>query len=477
MPDTRPSTILIVDDDHGLTRLIERSLRRSGYHCLTALTGEQALERLAVNNVDLLLLDLKLPDIGGKELLGRLGALPHTVPFIVITGQGDERVAVEMMKVGALDYLIKDSQFLDFLPLVVQRTLEQIHRDRRLQKAESALRREHAFTLAVMKAASALMVVTDPEGRIVSVNPACERLTGLSFGVLRGQDFAALFLSGPAVSPSQAFPGHRETSGPVQQEEAYFTSPAGARRLIAWSTTPLRNDQGALEYYIASGMDITERRRLEQEILEVSDREQKRIGQDLHDGLCQMLAGIDMLAVVLKNKLSDQELPEAADADIISGYVRNAIVQARLVSRGLSPVELETHGLMAALEELAAATEKLFKVGCKFECPVPVHIRDNAAAIHLYRIAQEAISNAIRHGKAGHILINLRENESHGILTIQDDGCGLPVKRDEMAPVKGRGMGLRTMNYRAAILGADLTLQPGKECGTVVRCQFPSNRS
>lgn len=473
MPDPRASTILVVDDDLGLTRLIERSLRRGGHHCLTALTGAEALEQLAAHPVDLLLLDLKLPDIGGKELLGRLGALPRPVPFIVITGQGDERVAVEMMKVGALDYLIKDSQFLDFLPLVVQRTLEQIYRDRRLQKAETALRREHAFTLAVMKAASALMVVTDPQRRIVSVNPACERLTGLSLTELRGQDFNLLFLSSSAGPPEPPFSVPPEPESPAHQEEAYFTTPAGVRRLIAWSTTPLVNDHGALEYYIASGMDMTERRRLEQEILEVSDREQKRIGQDLHDGLCQVLAGIDMLAVVLKNKLADQALPETADADIISGYVRNAIVQARLVSRGLSPVELETHGLMAALEELAAATEKLFNVGCKFTCPAPVHIRDNAAAIHLYRIAQEAISNAIKHGEARNIAITLKENARHGTLSIQDDGSGLPLRREEIAPGKGRGMGLRTMNYRASILGAKLTLQSGKPRGTVVRCQFP----
>jgi signal transduction histidine kinase len=134
-------------------------------------------------------------------------------------------------------------------------------------------------------------------------------------------------------------------------------------------------------------------------------------------------------------------------------------------------VELETHGLMAALEELASSTEKLFKVRCQFICEENVLIRDNAKATHLYRIAQEAISNAIKHGGAKNIQISLSDGEHRGHLVITDDGAGMTETAP--APLRGRGMGLRTMSYRAAIVGAILTIEPGRPRGTRVECNFP----
>ncbi len=467
---TQRQTILVVDDDAGLVRLISKSLKRSGLDCITAQSGNEALALLDHASVDLMLLDLKLPDINGRDLLERLSAKASPTPFIVITGQGDERVAVEMMKSGALDYLVKDSQFLEFVPLVVQRTLSQLDRESRLTQAEEALRHEHAFSMAVFKAAAALMVVVDSQGKIISVNPACETLTGFSIEQLQGKDFHEIFLS----ELNELLLKEEMGSIPIKEEASLLTT-KGESRLITWSLTSLKNEQGEVIFFIASGMDITERRRLEQEILEVSDREQKRIGQDLHDGLCQVLAGIDMLTTVLKNKLSSQAPLEARDADVISGYVRSAITQARMVSRGLSPVELETHGLMAALEELAAATEKLFQVRCEFVCEKTVLIREHARATHLYRIAQEAITNAVKHGEARHIRITLTENAVEGILTIEDDGKGMTDSLSRKTSQRP-GMGLRTMNYRTAILGATLTIQPNPVSGTKIICRFsPQN--
>src|SRR4029078_9975997 len=132
---TPPPTILIVDDDKGVARLIEKAVRRIGIATAIALSGEETIAWLKNHHADLMLLDLKLPDFQGPVLLDRLTAISCQVPFIIITGQGDERVAVDMMKRGALDYLVKDVQFLEFVPAVVERSLKQLDREKRLAAA------------------------------------------------------------------------------------------------------------------------------------------------------------------------------------------------------------------------------------------------------------------------------------------------------------------------------------------------------
>jgi len=210
---------------------------------------------------------------------------------------------------------------------------------------------------------------------------------------------------------------------------------------------------------------MAERERLERELLEVSEREQRRIGYDLHDGLGQHLTGAALAGRVLEEKLSARNLPEAADAGKVVELVEDGITLSRKLAKGLHPIEMEAVGLMAALEELAATTAELFNVHCRFECDSPVLINDVAVSGHLYRIAQEAISNAIKHGKAKNIVISLEAIEDGTVLQIKDDGIGLP----EMRP-KSAGMGLRIMAHRASIIGAKFQAQRDDSSGTVVSC-------
>lgn len=338
-------TVFVVDDDRGLLRLMEKSLQREGISTATARSGKDATLWLAGNRADLMLLDLKLQDIEGKELVHNLASTDRAVPFIVITGQGDERVAVEMMKRGAVDYLVKDANFLQFLPEVVRRALGQLEREKKISTMEA------------------------------------------------------------------------------------------------------------------------ERKRLEKEIIEISEMEQRRLGQDLHDGLCQQLAGIELMSQVLEQRLSAKSNDDATRAGEIARHVRAAIAQTRGLARGLSPVELDESGLMSALQELAANVKKMFHVKCEFECGAAVLISDNAMATHLFRIAQEAASNAVKHGKAKLVEIGLTSIPEKIILTITDDGVGFPAE-------PGKGMGLRIMNYRAGIIGGALTIQTNASGGTTVACSI-----
>ena len=217
--------------------------------------------------------------------------------------------------------------------------------------------------------------------------------------------------------------------------------------------------------------DITERKRLEKEILEISEREQRRIGQDLHDGLCQHLAGIEMLSQVLAQKLSTKSKDASARATEIAKAVREGISQTRLLARGLSPVTLEAEGLMSALTELALNTEKMFHVRCVLDCPEVVKFDDHAAATHLFRIAQEAVSNALKHGKAKNISIHLTEAATHLHLHVDDDGIGFPEKFST-----GTGMGLRIMQSRIGMVGGTLTVERPPAGGTSVIFFAPKKR-
>ncbi len=270
-----------------------------------------------------------------------------------------------------------------------------------LKRTEEALQEERNFVSTILDTVGTLVMVLDPDGRIVRFNRACEEATGRLLrdvrGAYAGDLFAELDVRSALREQARAVARWRR---PGEFESRFGTTARGSR-LISWSGTVLRDGSGNVRHFIFTGVDITESKRLEKAILEISAREQRRIGQDLHDGLGQHLTGIAFMSKVLEQKLADQSPREAADAAKIVKLVNEAIHKARELSRGLLPVVSDAGGLMSALEQLAAEVEDLFGISCRFECDQPVLIHDNDAAMHLYHIAQEAVNNAIKHGAPG----------------------------------------------------------------------------
>jgi signal transduction histidine kinase len=209
------------------------------------------------------------------------------------------------------------------------------------------------------------------------------------------------------------------------------------------------------------------RKRTEQ-ILDISEREQQRIGRDLHDGLCQHLVATSVACEVLEQKLAAKFSSEAGDANRILGLVEDGINMARHLAHGLSPAILETESLSQALDGLTASVSTRSAVECRFDLDSPEPALAQTTAAHLYRIAQEAISNAIRHGHASHITVRLSRTESDVVLEVADDGIGLP----EALPEGHGGMGLRIMAQRAEMIGATLSLHRGITGGTLVSCRL-----
>lgn len=215
------------------------------------------------------------------------------------------------------------------------------------------------------------------------------------------------------------------------------------------------------------GTDITQRKVIERELLRVSDAEKNRIGSDLHDGLGQYLTGISCLSAALRDKLQVQKKPEAEDAATISSLVQEAIAQTRALARGLCPVQLETSGLETALEDLTYQVQRLHGLECNFVSTGPAGMCETSVAIHLYRIAQEAITNAIKHASARRITVALDFSKENKTLCIEDDGCGFDPKVEH-----GPSSGMSLMPYRAAMLGGTLTVTSQPNAGTRVECRF-----
>lgn len=345
-----PSHLLVVDDDEGLLLLMAARLREEGYVVATAASARAARARLAAGAPDLMFLDLKLADGSGPDLVAALQRERQAVPFVVVTGRGDERAAVEVMRQGALDYVMKDAALLDRLPAVAQRALHAVAQDRALDAAQA------------------------------------------------------------------------------------------------------------------------EHRRLEQEVVAISERERHSIGADLHDNLGQQLTALELMCTLAKTEAAPHPAL-ARRLDQMARMLREAITQVRFLARGLVPVGPGPDSLQVGLAELAERTSALGRPRCRLECPEPVATADPFLAGHLYRIAQEAVNNAVKHAQAAEVVIRLLRREGTLLLAVEDDGTGLARRKDAPAA----GIGLSVMRHRANAIGATLVVDSRRGGGVSVRCSLPFN--
>jgi PAS domain S-box-containing protein len=240
---------------------------------------------------------------------------------------------------------------------------------------------------------------------------------------------------------------------------------------ISLTATLLKDEKGKPHAITTTERDITERRRLEKEILDITERERELIGQEMHDGIGQVLTGIAVKCKGLALKLKGKSSEEMKDALVISKLANKAIGQARDLAKMLYPVDIETGGLVSALTTLASNTEKTMEVTCRFRCGKSVSVKNLVEAKQIYRIVQEAITNAVRHGKANNININLRSTKKGTVLLVKNDGLGFP----KLSPNR-KGIGLKIMQYRTDLIGGSLDIRKGDKGGTVVTCIFRNGR-
>jgi signal transduction histidine kinase len=356
---------------------------------------------------------------------------------------------------------------------VAERSAAAEQRALELAQSEAALRRQTNILQSILNSMGDGVIVADASGKILLFNPAAERLIRAGLGtVAPGDSFEQYqtYLSDTLTAyPTNEHPLLRAMRGEIIDGAEIFLRKSDASEGLWLTATgrPLMDERGQIQGGVVVYTDLSARKLMERQVAEISDREQRRIGQDLHDTLCQQMVSIAFATELLRDKLERYKLPEAAQAEHISEMVNDGISQARHLARGLYPVRLEIEGLASALEELAETTQARSNVSCQFSCEEQILIQDTVAGNNLYRIAQEAINNALKHGHCKSISIGLGAVDEEVILTVKDDGVGFPGGLEYSA-----GMGLHIMNYRAKMIGASLDIRRGAGGGTIVICSF-----
>jgi PAS domain S-box-containing protein len=339
---------------------------------------------------------------------------------------------------------------------------------RRVQK-QTAIIRQRLQAEATLKEryenllenASDVVFTHDLAGRITSMNKAGEQLLRCNRGEILGKKLGEFVAEEQREAVAQWLA--QASGGPALPSVEWDFLNADGQRIRLEISACLLRPTGREPEVESVARDITERKGLEREILEISNREQRRIGHDLHDGVCQQLAAIAYRMDILGDQLQEKGLSESVESERIAALLQESIQQTRGVARGLFPVRLDESGLASALEELAANTSHFFRIQCRFYGEI--QLADKSISLHLYYIAQEAVSNAVKHSRATQVTIAIAPAGDRLNLTIEDNGSGFQL------PMTGSaGMGIRIMRYRARMIGATLDLQSQPGHGTRIIC-------
>jgi PAS domain S-box-containing protein len=327
-------------------------------------------------------------------------------------------------------------------------------------RAETVLRRNEEQLRTLMEQAPDAYLVMTTDGVICDVNPACCKATGYARAAMVGRPIVDFLDANEMVG--KPFAWERVRKREIFTDTRRLRCADGSSVVFEARLAPLLDG-----HVLVMARDITERRRLEKEVTEASRREREQVGRDLHDSLGQQLAGLSCLCAALGQQLASRQAPEAADAERIAALLGASVSQTRRIAQGLCLVDVAASGVSAALASLADYVSTVLGVSCSFSQNGEDVIPRDATASHLYLIAQEATSNAVRHGRAGSIVIELHTRRGHGQLLIRDDGKGF-----SLSTVSATGLGLRIMKYRAGMIDGALDITSASS-GTTVTCTFP----
>lgn len=332
-----------------------------------------------------------------------------------------------------------------------------------LSRAREALEGTVARWKALVTHAPDVILTVDLDGTIRFVNRV---VPGLSVEQVIGSSVDRYTPAEHAAALHAAIDNVARTGHP-ESLELEGTGPDGTSAWYSSRIGPVLRDDAVVAVTIITS-DITERRRLEKEVLEIAESERARIGRDLHDGLGQSLTGTALLSKGLQQQLEAVAPAQAEQARLISALIDETIGTTRRLANVLFPAALERGGLQGALDELVIGVERMYGAKCTVKLAEGAAPEDRSRATHLFRIVQEAVNNALRHGKATRIAVLLIRRRSGSVLMIRDDGVGCRV--DALA---GEGMGLRSMRYRASVLGGTIEFRSSPGKGTTVVCRLP----
>lgn len=465
---TEPLHFVLLEDDPNDAELIQLQLARNDLDITWRHVMSESDFRAALAGTppDLVLADYTLPGFDGLTALRIVLERSADIPFIFVSGSLGEERAIEALKSGATDYVLKDR--LQRLPMVVSRALSEtrVRRERRL--AQTALEEQRILLSTLIDSLPEIIYAVDTENRLAVVNRALLESLNKKREEVIGRRLSELWTEENVVDLEGQAATTMRTGRPLTDQERAWIGLDGSVRWFTITHVPLR-DHGTVSGLVCTVQEVTQRKELEQEILEISNREQRRLGSDLHDGLGQELTGLSLLMKGLEMQMARESPQYSAQVTKITDLLARAIQSTRSLARGLAPVNLERGGLPEALKHLVARCTDMYSMECTFTMGgQKLPDLEEGAATHLYRIAQEASTNAARYARATSINIDLRSTGRKLQLSIADDGIGLSAGLAQGRP----GMGLKIMEYRARMLGGSISFdEPG--AGTRITLTAP----
>lgn len=508
-PGNRQLKVLLVEDSESDAALLELALHRAGFHpvCERVDTADGLLAALDRQDWDLVVADYVMPGFDGLSALALVKQRGLDLPFIVVSGHITDDTAVAAMKAGAHDYVMKDN--LARLGPAVERELREAEVRHARKQAENRLWEEHAFRQAIENSIPSGIAVVNLEGRQTYVNPAfCEMVGWTESELIGAKPPFAYWPEEERDAITGALEQVIAGTPPPDGFELRYCRRNGERFDVLTLVTPLRDNFDNVSGWLSSITDITrrkeaeaelrrsheqlelrvrertadlsranselqaamaERRRLEHELLEITEKERRRIGLDLHDDLGQKLSGVALMAKGLELKLAKQRSEDAREAEKIHKLIQEAMDHASDVAHDLATLDFAENNLGQALRKLAEHAKEAFRISCKFEGPeTPAPALEPNVVRQLYKIAQEALTNAIKHGKSRKVVIELNQDSNALQLCIRNTGTPFPSVVSQNA-----GMGLRIMNYRANLIEATLEIKRGRPDGTCITCNVP----
>jgi two-component system, NarL family, sensor histidine kinase UhpB len=498
---SKPLRILIVEDSMDDAELILLELSRYGFDTnhKRVDSSHDLKAALLQENWDVVVSDYSMPGFNGLDALKLAREKDADLPFILVSGAIGEDTAVAAMKAGAQDYLMKGH--LARLAPVIERELREAEMRRERKKTAQVLQ-------AIVESSGDPIISKSLDSIITSWNHAAEALFGYSAEEMIGQPILKIIPFERAKEEEEIL-GRLSAGQPIKNYETVRVAKNGRQIPVSLTISPIRDGAGKITGASKIVRDITDRKKaeaeliawqqelehrvdertfeltqthkrlqaaidqrrlLEAEIARAVEREQRHLGQELHDGLGQQLTGMGYMLSVLQEKLKGNT-SRAQDAARLQTLLQQSILQTRDLAKGFYPVDLERLGLFVALEEIARNAAPSSQVSCMVESdgnPLYSSLK-GPLAIQLFRIAQEATHNAVKHARAKRIVIGIATAEGRIILTIKDDGVGFPADVN-----KSQGMGLRIMQYRAEMVGGELQIRNGSEGGAIVTCLVPN---
>lgn len=390
-------------------------------------------------------------------------ALKPTFAFPVLIG----RRVVAVMEFAGGNMTEPDREFLEVMAQVgtqLGRAVERMQAEAELRTSEERFRT--IFTEAALGVA-----LLDLSGNFLQINPAFERILGYTPAELLGSHFTRIFYDEDAEADAAHLEALVNGSGEALHLERRHSHKNGRPVWSDFTLSLIRDSENRPRFVAAMLQDVSDRKLMEKRISDLVIERERKLGRELHDGLGQQLVGVGMLASVLKNKLEAANSPESARVGEILQNVLEAHSYVRNLSKLLHPVEVEGNGLAHALQQMSERMQSLTGIQFSFHADEAVAVEDSNVATHLFHIAQESVTNCVRHAQASQIRINLERDGDRLSLQVRDNGVGFKSPSE-----KEGGLGLRTMRYRAGVIGATLTVGPAEDLGTLVACTLKAGK-